>query len=481
MSMGRAMLSGTLAVALAACGGGGSGSGGGGPIAGGGGTPTPTPTPAQCSLADRQDWTLSVMNEWYLFPDLLDTGVNPSDHDTVQDYIDALVKPARDQNKDRFFTYITSIEEENALINSGSSAGFGVRLGYDSVNNRVFVIEAFEDAPGLDAGLDRGTELLSIGTSSTNLQTVSSLMASGGPQAVIDALGPSDPGVTRVIQFRTAGGVTSEQSIAKADYALDPISDRYGVKIFDDGGKKVGYLNLRTFIVSGASSQLRDAFQQFKDQGVTELIIDLRYNGGGLVSVAETLGDLLGADKVGQVFSHTVLRDSKSSENSTELFESESSAIAPTKIAFIGRGGTASASELVANSMIPYLGANTALIGTNTYGKPVGQYGFDRDACDDRLRVIAFKTTNRDDQGEYFDGLASVFPNTCSAGDDIFTQFGDVNESSIKVALDFLAGRSCTSITDAGGLRTTASAGARQELLQPERPNAAQHRIPGLF
>ena len=475
MGIGRITLTSTMALALAACGGGG---GDNNNTSGGGGVSV-TPTPAQCSVRDRQDWSLAVINEWYLFPDLIDTTVDPADFSTVQSYLDALVAPARAQDVDRGFTFITSASEEDALINSGSSAGFGVRLGYDTANNRVFVIEAYENAPGLGAGLDRGTELLAIGTSSTNTEAVSTLMASGGPQAVINALGPSDAGVTRYIEFRTAAGTTGGESVVKADFALDPVSDRYGVRIIDDGGKKVGYLNLRTFIVGTAEEDLRDAFQQFRDQGVTELIIDFRYNGGGLVRIADLMGDLMGAGNVGQVWSRTVLRESKSSENETTFIQSASQSIRPTKIAFIGRGGTASASELVINSMLPYLGDNVALIGTNTFGKPVGQFGFDRSVCDDRLRAVTFQTVNANDEGEYFSGLADVVPNTCRANDDIFTQLGDPNEESIGTALDFLAGRSCTAIS--GGELRTAQSANRQELLQPERPNAAQYQIPGLF
>ena len=485
MTMGRTFVAAIAALSLTACGGGG-GSGstpGGGSVSGGGGSGGGTGgggTATTCSVSDRQQWVKSVVDEWYLFPNLVNNAVNRADYTTVQGYIDALVAPARAQNRDRFFTYITSKSEEEALINSGASAGFGVRLGYDTANNRVFVLEAFESGPGYSAGLDRGTELLAIGTTSSNLRTVSSLMSTGGPQAVVDALGPSDAGVTRVLQYRTAAGTTLERSIAKTVFALDPISDRYGVRIIDDGGKKVGYLNLRTFIVSDAAAQLRTAYQQFQQQGVTELIIDLRYNGGGLVDVAELMGDLMGRDKVGSVFSRTVLRDSKAARNTTELFETEPGSITPTKIAFIGRGGTASASELIANSMIPYLGNNTALIGANTYGKPVGQYGFDRDECDDRLRLVTFKTENRDGQGEYFSGLASVFPNTCRAEDDLAVQLGEPGEASIATALDFLAGRSCTAIA-ASGKQSAQSIGPGRELIQPASPTAAQHRIPGLF
>ncbi len=477
MKIGRTTLSATLAFALVACGGGGSSAP---PPTQGGGTPTPTPPTSACAISEQIDFADAVLNEWYLFPNLLDNTVNAASFNDVQSFLDARVAPARAQSFDKGFTFATSIQAENDLINSGASAGFGIRLAYDTVNNRVFLLEAFENANGFAAGMDRGTELLAIGTSSANLQTVSSLMAGGGPQAVINALGPSDAGVSRVIRFAQLGGNVVEATITKTDFALDPISDRHGALILNDGGKKVGYLNLRTFIVADAANQLRDAFQLFGSEGVTELILDLRYNGGGLVDVADTMGDLMGQGRVGQLWSETVLRASKSAENSTELFQNEVNAIQPTKIAVIGTRSTASASELVTNAMIPYVGTGMALIGSNTSGKPVGQFGFDLDACDLRIRAVTFQTLNADGNGEYFTGLASVMPNTCRADDDIFTPFGDPTEASTAAALDFLAGRSCAAPITGGAGQTAQSVGGR-EVLQPARPNAAQYEIPGLY
>lgn len=477
MKFGRTTISATLAFALVAC-------GGDNPVPPtGGGSPTPTPPVSGCSVAEQNTFANAVLDEWYLFPDLLDNTVSTTAFSSVQDYLDARVAPARAQGIDRGFTFATSIAEENALINSGSSAGFGIRLIYDTVNNRVFVIDAYETANGFAAGLDRGTELTGIGTNSSNIETVSSLMASGGPQAVVNALGPSDPGVSRVLRFVPvgAGGVATEATVTKTDFEIDPVSDVFGAQIINDGGKNVGYLNFRTFFPSSAGDQLRDAFALFNQNNVTELIIDFRYNGGGLVSLADTFGDLMGEGRVGQVWSKTVLRDSKSSENSTEFFQSEVNALSPTKVAFIGRGGTASASELVINSMLPYLGNNVALIGANTFGKPVGQFGFDLDDCDLRVRALAFQTNNADDQGGYYNGLASEMPNTCRADDDIFTPMGDPSEASTSAALDFLAGRSCAApITGVPGQQTTQSVN-RREPLQPEKPSAAQFEIPGLF
>lgn len=486
MNAARTALSTVLAFSLVACGGGGSSP----PPTGGTPTPTPTPPSTACALRARQDFADSVLNEWYLFPNLLAVA-NPASFTDLQSYLDARVAPARAQSRDRFFTFATSIAEENALINSGSSAGFGIRLFYDTTANRVFVTEAFEGANGLAAGLDRGTEITAIGTTSATLQSVSSLMASGGPQAVVNALGPSTAGTARVLRFiQQPGGPTIERTVTKTDFALDPVSDRYGALVLNDGGKRVGYINLRTFIVADASAQLRAAFGQFAAQGVTELIIDLRYNGGGLVEVADVMGDLMGRGRTGQVWSRTVLRASKAAENETRLFRSEANAIAPTRIAFITTNASASASELVTNSMIPYLGNNMALVGGNTFGKPVGQFAFDLPACDLRVRAVAFQTVNANDQGDYFTGLASVVSNTCRAGDDITRPLGDAREASIAAALDFLAGRSCTRISGTGKDDVAADAAQRarigldlpeREPLRPRRPGAGDLEIPGLF
>ncbi|APE27997.1 S41 family peptidase [Aurantiacibacter gangjinensis] len=450
---------------------------------GGDDSPSPTatvapPTTSGCGLDAQRTFVRSVVNEWYLFPNLVDTGVNASNFNDAQDYLDALVRPAREDNRDRFFSYLTSIEAENAFFNGGSSAGFGFRLIYDTVNRRVFIAETFDNTPALAANIERGTEIIAIGTSSTNQVTVNSLMASGGPQAVVDALGPSDPGVTRVLDIVDADGNDREVSISKTEYDLDPVP-RYGAQIINDGGKQVGYLRLTNFI-NPAIDELADAFADFRAAGVTELVIDLRYNGGGGINVNEFFGDMLGRDLGGQVFETVAFRPSKSERNETYRFQVRPQSIAPTKIAFITSSGSASASEAIINGMVPYLGNNIALIGENTFGKPVGQSAFDLSSdCDTRLRLVTLQLENANGQGDYYNGLADFVPNTCRARDDIFRNFGDPQEEMLATALDFLAGRTCTPI--AGGPATTQRIGV--DLLQPElqERTPAQHDTPGLF
>ena len=471
---------------LAGCGGGGGG-GGGSPTASGGGTPvastpTPSPTTAGCSLRERQDWAAAQLREWYLFPETLPASLSPTPYTSVDSYIDALTATARAQRKDRFFTYLTSIKEENAYYESGSSAGFGFRLGLDQSGQRLFAAESFEGAPALAAGIDRGTEILSIGTTAGNLRTVSAIIAAEGTAGLNTALGPDTTGTTRVFQISDAAG-TRTVSVAKTDFTLQPVSSRYGAKIINDGGVQVGYVNLRTFITT-AQPALIAAFADFLAKGITKVIVDLRYNGGGLIDTAEYLGDLLGGGRsTSEVFDYVAFRTEKASNNTTRFFAPQPESIAPTRIAFIGSGGTASASELVINAFTPYLHANAGLIGTNTYGKPVGQIALDLAACDDRLRVVALSVQNAARNGNYYDGLATTVEATCQAQDDIGYQLGDPLESSTRQALNFLAGRSCTAITGDASARSarTSTAPTRQDLLTPDGPTTAQRMVPGSF
>lgn len=470
-----------IAALLSGCGGGSSSPAPGGPPTGGTPAPPPPPPPpppsAGCSVRERQNWVAAQMNEWYLFPETLPADRTPTQA-TVGEYLDYLTATARAQGRDRYFTYLTSIAEENAFYASGSSAGFGIRLATDAAARRVIVAEAYEGAPALQAGIDRGTEILAIGTSAANLRSVSDIIAAEGTRGISVALGPPDPGVTRVLRVSDASG-TRDLTVTKRDYEITPVSSRYGVRIFDDGGRRIGYVNLRTFI-STADPALRDAFAQFKVQGITDFIIDLRYNGGGLIRIANLMGDLLGGNRqTSDVYTYTAFRPEKSARNEVRFFSPQPESVAPVRVAFIGTRSSASASELVINSFIPYLGNNMALVGTNTYGKPVGQVGLDRPECDDRLRVVAFATQNAARQGDYYSGLAPFVPQTCQASDEMTRRLGDPLEASTRQALDFLAGRSCTPISTAAA--TQAAGAGRRELLTPERPNTIQREAPGSF
>ena len=136
--------------------------------------------------------------------------------------------------------------------------------------------------------------------------------------------------------------------------------------------------------------------------------------------------------------------------------------------------------------MLPYLGTNMTLVGSNTYGKPVGQIALDKAECDDRMRVVAFATANSTGAGDYYNGLASKIANSCAAGDDLSLPLGDPREASVRAAIDFLANGSCTTriaeaSVGAAAQRSSARVTAEPEMLIPDRPSAAQRELPGLF
>ncbi|WP_121115036.1 S41 family peptidase [Croceibacterium ferulae] len=471
-----------IAAMLTACGGDDAGSsgaissGGSSPVPGA--TPTPAPSTAACSLESRQAWARDTLNEWYLFPENIAAGVQPASYSTVDAYIDALVAPARALGRDRYFTYLTSIVEENAYYEQGTSAGFGFRLVYDEAARRVFVSESFEGAPALAAGIDRGAEILAI-----DGRTVSSLFASGGAFAVYTALGSSGAGGATTLTVRDASSERVIQ-LARRDFALDPVSDRYGTKVFTSGGQRVGYINLRTFIDT-AEPDLAAAFAGFRAEGITQLIVDLRYNGGGLIRTAQALGNLMAADRAGQLFGEITFRPSKAADNERFTFQPPAQAIAATRVAFIATQDSASASELLINAFTPYLGPNMALVGSNTYGKPVGQIAVDRPECDDRLRVVALRTVNAAGQGDYYRGLAATVPVTCAASDDLTRPLGDPAEGMIATALQWLGGGTCTPISaTATASASVARTGtpAKRRLLQPAQPaNTVERELPGAF
>src|SRR3954469_398198 len=214
----------SVALMLSSCGGDGGSSGGGatsGPI----GSTTPPPSGggnSTCSLRSRQDWAAGQLREWYLFPETPPTNLDPSPYTTVSDYIDALTATARAQGRDRFFTFLTSIAQENAFNSSGASAGFGIRLSYDTNQRRVFVAEAFEGAPALAAGIDRGTEILAIGTSAADLRTVSDIIAAEGVDGITNAFGPTTAGTARLLRVTDAAHGTRDLNVTKANFNLTP-------------------------------------------------------------------------------------------------------------------------------------------------------------------------------------------------------------------------------------------------------------------
>jgi carboxyl-terminal processing protease len=452
---------------LTACGGGGIDSSSG---ASGATLPAVSAGGSDCSSTRLKQSVLDTAREWYLFPELLPASVDIAAFDSPESVLDFITATARLQSQDRFFSYLTGIAAENAVL-QGSSAGFGFNLVEQASPARLFVGQVYEGSVAADNGFARGDEILAIGSTPGSLQSIAQIAAA--PGGIDAALGPVTAGVSRVLRWRSAaGGATLERALTKRAFDLNAVPASSVRILSAQGGLRVGHVTLRSFVAdptpSGQNAELaalRAAFATFGAQGVTNVIVDLRYNGGGLVSIAELLLNLIAGDQVGQLSYATRLNARQTARQETRRFVRQPQTVPTTRIAFLTTTRTASASELVINSVAPYV--RTAVVGSRSFGKPVGQFAFDVPACDFRLRLVSFKSVNRNEDGDYFGGLPdAALQRTgavgCAADDDLTRPLGDANEAMTATALAWLASptASCPGATlPAAGRPATADVG----------------------
>ncbi len=291
-----------------------------------GGSDDATATGGSCSVDAQKQWVLDTTRDWYLFEDLLPASVDLAQFATAADLLDHLTASARAQNLDRFFSFLTTRSADGALFGEGQFIAFGFRTRTDP-GPQVFVTEVLENTPASEAGLARGDEIIAVDTGGGFVATADLL---AGGETISDAFGPAEAGLRRGLRI-SDGSVTREVSLVKRTITIDPVPDDDGVRILPLAGTAgVGYVNFRTYI-STADAQLRSAFADFRAQGIDYFIVDLRYNGGGLVSTSELLGDLLGGGRSStDVMSRTIFNSSQQSSNQTRSF--------PTAVA-VGRAG----------------------------------------------------------------------------------------------------------------------------------------------
>ncbi len=447
-----------LCALLAACGGDGSSASSG-----------------SCSDTAEKRFVLDTVREWYLFDDLLPSGVGAADYGTAAELLDALTAEARNQGKDRFFSYLTTRQADNALLQAGQFIGFGFRIRIEG--DRLWLTDVYEDSPAEEGGLKRGVEITEIDAGS-GFVPIATILADD-PE-LREAFGPPEEGVERGLRFMLPGGGMAEAVIAKRIVEITPLAQG-GASILAlpaNPTVAVGYFNLRSFI-STAETPLRDAYADFRAQGIEYFVVDLRYNGGGLVSVAELIGDLNGAARDdSDVYLEMRFNERKSRGNDVvRYFQPRAESVAPVRIAFVTTGLTASASEIVINSLAPW--AEVAIVGDDTLGKPVGQAAFDPSGCNLRLRLIAFQFSNADGQGEYYEGLASTLPFACRAEDDLAHAPGDPAEASTAEALAWLGTGACTDVLTAESSLARRASGWR--VPRPDMAAPAQAYLPGLF
>ena len=457
---------------LGGCGGGSGGSNGNAAVASTASTASTVPTVPTaptadqlanvCTPAGEKAWELAHLNDVYLFyRDIVQ--VDPNAYATPEAYFDALLVKSKDR-----FSFVEPQSTADAFFNAGQDIGYGAVFKFDT-SNRLRV--GFVDAGGPLAlqGVARGTEITAIG--GTAVSTLSS--------AELDAaLFPSTVGVSlslTVVDLQAAArGITVASTAIVEDPV--PLARVLPADATDPLSPKVGYLLFNDH-VAPSEAELIAAVTSFKAAGVADVVVDLRYNGGGFLYIASELAYMLGGNRIGTnaVFEKLIFNDKHpektgNSANSVPFYATSSSGQAlPTldlpRVFVITAPGTCSASESVINGLTPFV--QVVRIGGTTCGKP---YGFiQTNNCGNAYFAIQFQGVN--DAG--FGGYTSGFAPTCVVADDFGHALGDRAEGRLAATLAYGRVGTCPVVASAPeGLQ---SAPAVERLLG--RPDRQQRRL----
>jgi C-terminal processing protease CtpA/Prc len=388
--------------------------------AGGCNDPVMVDPPDDCSTLSQNGYVLEVMQHSYLWNEEVPDDVDPALYEEPRDILADL----RYSEIDRW-SRVSDKVTSNALFEEGKTISYGFSHMRDAAG-KIRISFVHDDSPASRAGLIRGDEIIMI-----NRLSISEIDAGG---LWGDMFGPRELGVTVDLQVVEDEGVTRDVELTRdwIKIVTVPITN-----IVERDGRKIGYLYFTSF-VDTAIPELDEAIAGFKQAGVDELVVDLRYNGGGRLKVARHLASLIAGDAGHdrELAYHVQYNYDLREENEEYKLDRLAHALTLNRVYFITTRRTLSASEVVINSVRPYV--DTYVIGGVTGGKPVGMRSFE--FCDKILYPITFRLVNADGETDYYDGL----PSDCEANDDLLSQLGDPGEASFAAVLDLIDGKGCT-------------------------------------
>ncbi len=413
----------------------------------------------QGSESEEKFWLRSISQETYLWPDDL-VDVNPNNYSLLP-YFDQLKSPAKTaggKNKDQFHFYEKSSDQyENFVL--GKDISVGIRWKY--VGADLTVLSVQPASPADKAGVRRGMILKQI--DGTDLSAVSDSLFN-------TTLSPTAEGETHRLGLAAQGDTVVADFVLRAENLQEspvfPVQTVAGLS-----GEKVGYIGFHSF--NGPSeAALIDAVNNLQTNQVTELVLDLRYNGGGYIGVASQLAYMLvGKIKTeGKIFSRTHLNAALEAQASPgqldELFANTtlgySKNLTPgqalpqlnLKRLYVLTGkGTCSASELLINSLrgidVPVI-----QIGNTTCGKPYGFFGLEN--CGYMYYTVNLQTLNAKGFGDYADGMSPAdtlvnqgSPAGCVVDDDLTQPLGSIAEKRLAAALQHISTGQCATMVAA--------------------------------
>ncbi|MBS1522770.1 MAG: hypothetical protein JST50_17355 [Bacteroidetes bacterium] len=446
-------------------------------------TPTPTPTPdtAGTVLDKIKDSVFLYAKEDYLWYTSLPTYAtfNPraftgaDDITALTNEVNAISQYAINPATSQPYEYYADApgEAKYSFIDDGTVSSelngvhgdFGFAPFYNLIND-LRVKYVYPGSPADLAGIKRGYQITSINGSTSLAYDGPGYGNSTNLNFVINAY--SNSNTISMTLLRPDGTTLTVSNMNVSTYTVNPVLKD---TIFDQGnGHKVGYIVFNSFTSdANADPQLDPVFANFAAAGVTDLVVDLRYNGGGYVSTAEHIDNLIvPAAKTNSLMYNTYYNDILTSGKEVLLknqWRKDPSSgqdfnygpdyisyavannavnfakigqLAVNRVFFIITGSTASASELTINNLRPVM--DVQFIGETSYGKPVGF--FDIDINKYQMYIPEFYTQNSAGQGGYYGGFTpgtADYPGV-SDYDDVTKDFGDPTEGLLAHALNYV-------------------------------------------
>ena len=317
-------------------------------------------------------------------------------------------------------------------LSQGISSDFGLGIFYFASNDlRVSFVEPA--SPAGKANIKRSWQIKQINNSSnistSNINFVSNaIFNSSNVTLLLGRQGKADTTIT----------------LTAATYLEQPIILD---TIYTTGATKTGYLVFNSFLgdTTKIKNEFARIFNKFNTAGVSDVVLDLRYNGGGYVLLQDELANYLAPPAAnGQIMEEQKFNNKYSNYNSTSRFSRKGS-LELDRLFVVVSQNTASASELLINSLKPYL--NVQLVGpTRTHGKPVGYFPIP--VMDWYIFPVSFRTVNKNGEGNYFDG----FTLNHQVGDGLDKAWGDITESCLAAALKYISTGAYARVVDPNGI-----------------------------
>ena len=444
----------------------------------------------QGSFEEEGYWLRSWSNDTYLWYDEIqdrDPGLYATSAAGVAEYFELLKTEATTPSgnpKDRFhFTRDTA--EYLAESQQGITFGYGAtyKLISSSAPRELVIVLVNDNSPAADAGLQRGARIVTVdGVDLINGSDADTLNAGLWPNQVNEdhSFEVLDPGATE----RRAITMTS----AQIDTDAVPQT-----RIIDTDSGKVGYLLFTDHILT-AEQQLVDAVTQMRDANITDLVLDLRYNRGGYLYLANQVSYMIaGAGVSGQTFNSLQFNEKNPGVNpvtggavSADAFlttttenAAPAGAALPTlalpqpRVFVLTTSSTCSASEAIINGLRG-VGVEVIQFGSTTCGKPYGFYP--QDNCGTTYFTTQFRSVNAAGFGDYPDGFSPVNSTEatvgvtlpgCQAVDD-YTPLGETTEPMLAAALAYRQnGGVCSGASSQGTTRGVLSSLNQGSLIGP--------------